>query len=463
MKYAFPAAAIAGTFVLTFLGLSIPALAAVCFVTVIVWARRSASRLAGLTVVAAIAVPLVPGFQETRTPQVSAYAVVFLTLLACVLALLKRRGVRMSLSLIVLVVLGGLPLLTVGILGFDQFRLLAGLDVALGVALAIGVGLATDAAERQKVLKVLTFIAYCTAVIALYEAATKTPLYEFTHFQVQGNSRAAFRAASLFGHPLVLCVFMAFVGVANMARPVWDKREWLFARVPSVAAPLAGAAASGSRSILLMVGVGILAMLFSRRDAGTRKATRFAFATLAVVLGILGLQPGSLLSGRFDQLSTQEQAIRLNGFDVANRITEGSEVVIGGGPRAVAEASHVYSFAAFRTVDNQFFTAYADYGLIGVVLVSAMVVILLLGLGRQGLDPWQRTGAVAGSIFLPAFFVMEPLSWPAVAALFGFAVGFVASKKAGARQERELRPSNDGSDRHSERGGKLPHSLVSGA
>lgn len=445
MKYAFPAAAIVGAFLLAFLGLGGTVLAAIGFAALLLWSRKSASRLAGVAVVSAIGVPLVPAFQETRTPQVTAYSVVFLLLLFCALALLRRRGKSVRLPLATLVILAGLPLLTVGLAGFDQFRLLAGMAVALSLSLSISLGLAADSLERQSILKTLTFIAYGTAAIALYEAATKTPLYEFTAFQVQGNARAAFRAASLFGHPLVLCVFMAFVAVANMARPMWDKRDWLFARIPSVAVPLAGAAASGSRSILLMAGVGILAMLFARREAGTSKAARFSFAALAVVLGVLGLQPGSLLSGRFDQLSTQEQAIRLNGFDVVIGITHGLAILVGGGPREVADASHTYRAAAFRTVDNQFFTAYADYGLVGVVLVAALVLIVLRGLRSRNLDPWRRTGAVAGSIFLPAFFVMEPLSWPAVAVLFGLAVGFCSMGAAGTPRKSESRPASPAS------------------
>ncbi|WP_224026362.1 hypothetical protein [Arthrobacter sp. NicSoilC5] len=445
MKYAFPVAAIAGAFAISFLGMSAAALVALGLIAAVLWARDSASRIGALAVSFAIAIPLVPGYQETRTPQVTAYAVVFIVLLGCVLLLLKRRGRPLRLPLSVLGILGGLALLTVGLLGFDQFRLVAGIAVAAGLALAGGVGVATDAAERQNLLKTLTFIAYAMAAIAIYEAIVKHPLYEFTNFQVQANARSAFRAAALFGHPLVLCVFMAFVAVANMARPVWGKREWLFARVPSVAVPLAGAAASGSRSILLMVGVGILAMLVARVHAGGSKVGRFAVAVLAVVLGVLGLQPGSLLSGRLDQLSAQEQAVRLGGFEVVTRITSGAKVIIGGGPRAVAKAANTDNLASFGTVDNQFFTAYADYGLVGFVLVAVLVLTVLAGLRRRGLDPWQRTGAIAGSIFLPAFFVMEPLSWPAVAVLFGFALGF-CSFGAGASPEKMPRPDVLGSD-----------------
>ncbi|MHC6229970.1 hypothetical protein ACX5I6_09750 [Arthrobacter sp. MMS24-T111] len=419
-----------GTFAVVFLGFAVQALLFIGLGALVLWARKSPARLGGVSVVFAVAIPLVPGLQETRTPQVAAYAILFALLLFPALDLLRARQKRLRLPLMVLGVLSGLPLLTVGVLGFDQFRLLAGLVVATSVALAISIGLAADHLDRQRLLRMLTFLAYVTAAIALYEVATGKPLYEFTNFQVQSNQRAAFRAASLFGHPLVLCVFMAFVAVVNMARPAWTTASRLFARFPSVGIPLAGAAASGSRSVLLMVGVGITAMLVVRRDGSSNKSHRFVVAVLAVVLGILGLQPGSLLSGRFDQLSTREQSIRLGGFDVVNQITTGAEIIVGGGPRSVADASKTYSFASFRTVDNQFFTAYADYGLIGVALVVGLICLVLVGVRRKGLDPLQRAMAVAGSIFLPAFFVMEPMSWPAIAVLFGFAVGSAVNEQS---------------------------------
>ena len=388
------------------------------------WARNSASRLGLLGAVLLIGVPLVPGMQETRQPQLFALLVVSVSILGMSWRLAAKRRRRARVSYAAFIVLSVLTCLTVGVEYGDQFRLLTGLVLASTVALPLAISAAAEDSEMRTILGGLTVIAVVAAGVAFYEAGAKAPLYKFTTFQTHANPLITFRASAFFGHPLVLCVFLSFVALANMIRPRWDTSKWYTSRLLTVAVPLAGAAASGSRSIALFIAVGILGIVFMRQDTVRRKWVAFLMVCAALVLGYFTLSGDSALVDRFGGLTTGEQSVRLNGFSVVTGITQGLEVFIGAGPRSVAAAYLTsMSGATFGTVDNEFFTTYADYGLAGLALIVMLVLRLIAALRSKGPGPWAQSMVVASMAPLAAFVVMDTLSWPILALLFGLGSG----------------------------------------
>jgi hypothetical protein len=445
------AAAIIGTSVLAFLlaastTYALIGVAGAAFIGVLAWSRNSAARLGNVAVALLIGIPLVPGLQETRQPQLLVLLTVSAGLLLMLLrlALIRHRSIRLPLwTLIVLVVLTSL---TVAVVNADLFRLLSG--YALASVLALGIALSSVATEdeKQHVLGVLTVIAIAAAAIAIVESINRAPIYQFTAFQIHSNPLAAFRASSFLGHPLVLCVFLSFVAIANTVRPNWSKPLWITRRLVTVGIPLAGAAVSGSRSIALFAAVGILSILIMRQEKHHRRVLAFGLALVSAALGYFALSTDSVLAQRFGSLTADEQSVRLGGWAVVQHITEGIEVFIGGGPRSVAAAYQTAAGgASFGTVDNQFLTAYADFGLVGLTLLVVLAVLVAAGLRRRDAGPWTRTMIVASTAPLAAFFVMDPLSWPILSLLFGLGAGAITTPEAApaepARPTARLRAS----------------------
>jgi hypothetical protein len=428
------AAGLLGAAALTYLVATQPTnalmgVAALAFVVALAWAGHSASRLGILSAVLLIGIPLVPGLQETRQPQLFAMLAVSGSLLAVALALARRRKKRARVAYGTATILAVLTLLTVGFEHPDQFRLLVGLVLAFTVALPLAISAAADERELQAIVTGITVIAIIAAGIALVESVNRAPLIKFTAFQEHTSPLVAFRASSIFGHPLVLCVFLSFIALANIVRPRWDQSKWYSSRLITVGIPLAGAAVSGSRSIALFMAVGILSILAMRQDLVRRKGIAFAMIVASIGLGYFALSTDSALAARFGGLTEGEQAVRIGGLDVVMGITRGMEVFIGGGPRAVAAAYQTASGGAiFGTVDNQLLTSYADYGLVGLALVLALVVRLIVGLRRGSTGPWARALIVASMSVFAAFFVMDPLAWPILAFIFGLGAGAMTTK-----------------------------------
>lgn len=446
MKYAAAAVAISliGSFALAYsistngwmLGIG---LAAIAFVAVLYWVRNSAARIATTAATMLIGLPLVPGLQEQRQPQLFGLLFVSGAFLGLTLWLAKKRKRSAVTPYAAVAIIGLLTALTAGVAHPDQFRLLVGLVLAVTVALPLAITAAADEGELAFILRHLTLIGVIAAIIAVGEAINQAPLYKFTAFQEHSNPLVAFRASSIFGHPLVLCVYLSFVALANIVRPSWTQARWYTGRLITVGVPLAGAAASGSRSIALFIAVGIIAILVMRQERVRRKGPAFLILLTAAAMGYFALADNSALTERFGSLSASEQSVRLGGLDIVLAITHGLEVCIGGGPRAVAAAYLTVSDGVtFGTVDNQFLTTYADYGLVGLALVVFLAVRLIGKLRRKGFGPWSLALVVAAMAPLTAFFVMDALAWPILAFVFGLGAGVMPERTEHEDREDDM-------------------------
>lgn len=426
------ASAILGTCVLVWLLIVKPhyllaVIGGLALVLLLAAVRKSVAAMAIASVVLLIALPIVPGLQEARRPQMFAYLVATIPMWMVVIRISLVRQQSQRLSVAVFATFGGLSLLTVGAMHYDQFRLMYGFVVAAVLALAIALGKAATDRELSVIAVALTMIASITTVMAVIETIRHSPIYTFTTFQTPSNYLTSFRATAAFGHPLVLATFSTFVAAVNMARPKWPSRNFFASRFFTVAVPLTGAATTVSRSLIIGIASGVLAIILARADGERRGAKMFAAlaGVAALAGGLFALTSIPAVSRRFDQLSTTEQSVRLNGIHTVMSTTVGLGRIIGEGPRSIAAvfASGTDSAVTFGTVDDQFLTSYADFGIVGFVLTAALALIVIGATRKRNLTDWQRTVGIASITVLMAFFWFDLFAWPSVALLFGIGVG----------------------------------------
>lgn len=388
----------------------------------------SVARTLIFTYLGLVLIPVLPAFQAlNRSQLIATLGIAVLGYSSC-LRIAYNRGTPVGVGWWAAAVPILLSLASVGLIHADPVRLAMGVLTGLLIGVSVLAGkIATDA-ERRTILVALTVFAQLLALIALVEAYRGVPVYDFTPFQTSENARVVFRASALLGHPVVLSTVLISVAAANMARPraafPWVVRT----RILCVGLPLVGAAATVSRSAGVMILVATLAVASAQRPArgtGTgRGFPMFVLAVSALFVWTALLDPNSAFGQRLSELSISEQSVRISGFDVVRHITTGIEVIVGGGTGAVrAEFASGSSVTTFGTVDNQFWTAYADFGLIGVFGLILLVAVVLLGIRRRGLTPWQHSAVIGGVVPVAAMLFFEPLSWPAVAMLFGYAAG----------------------------------------
>ena len=350
-------------------------------------------------------------------------------LLISAIATTKLRLIRPTLAITWLATISSLSVLTVGVIETDIFQLLVGILTALVMSLAIVIGKAATPREFATIRIVLSLLACVAAVIAITEFINKTPFYLYTEFQVPGNIYGVFRASAFLGHPLVLCVFLTCVAILNLSGPVLGSMHGKVFQVLSVALPLAGASASVSRSVWLFVAAGLIGILLARADSGRSKVAAFGVAAAAAV-GSITLSFGGGFGQRFGELSAQDQRIRLGGFDSVLQITNDQEIVIGAGPKAVAKAfSNNVEGVIYGTVDNQLFTTYAEYGLIGFTLTAVLLSVLIQGMRSPILGSWRRSFVLGAIPCAAGFFLMEPIGWPLLSIMFGIGVGAASSSR----------------------------------
>jgi hypothetical protein len=373
-----------------------------------------------------IGVPLIPGLHEQKRAQLAALAALAIWSSFSSGRIAAKRGIDLRMPGLAAALFVVLPLLTVGVFGLDEPRLLAGMLTAGLLFAGVTCGMAATEHERRAALIGGTAIAFVMAIAALVENHMGKPIYLTNPFQAQPTPGSQFRASAFMGHPLVLAGFLAAFLIANLARPA--NRYPLFMRSRAVVSALliAGIAASVTRSAIPAVAGGILALLVSRRpsDGASRRKAAFGIAAVLALIVYLVLNSGtSQYADRFRELNSTEQQVRITGPQVVNSLTHGNARLIGNGPRAVAAAADQGdALAAFGTVDNQYLDAFADYGYLGSGALVLLSVVLLIGLRRR-MTALTRCGVLIGVPILVAMFFYEPLSWPSVGLIFAFAVG----------------------------------------
>jgi hypothetical protein len=167
------------------------------------------------------------------------------------------------------------------------------IDTYLVAGAAGLVVLAQNAGMRRLIGDVVLGISLLSALIGLFEAATRTRIMPY------GLDEAVFRPIGLTDHPLTLGLMCAAsIGFVALTRwPVW-------ARVVAVLLLFVGTAAAGARFALLLAGAEVVALLLLVPWGLSRAAERKAkFATLLLTLvvgaGLIAVLAASGFLSRF--------------------------------------------------------------------------------------------------------------------------------------------------------------------
>jgi len=423
----------------TFLTLRMPEymtylVGAIALIVIFAFARISAARIGITAVVVMIAIPLIPGLQEARSPQFIAYFAALLALFASAVSLAHRRATRIGAAWWCLLVPIALSAVSLGLINPDPVRIIFGGVIGGLLGVGVAVGRISTRTETRRIVMGITAIGILAALVACVEYAMQRPLYEFTAFQSSLNTRAAFRSSAVFGHPLVLAVSMLTVAFMNITRPRVSGPWWFKQRLVTVALPLIGAAASVSRSAIVILAVGLIVVVIARMDSDVPQFRRgfsvlIALASGAAIFFAIA-DPGGAFAQRFGDLSSAEQSVRLSAFDVAAHVSAGSPI-IGRGPRSVGDLFQQGDPSVrFGTLDNQFATAFADFGFIGLIGLILLALTLISAVRSRKIGSWSRALAIGGFAPLMAMFFLDPLPWPSIGILFALSVGAALNRSA---------------------------------
>lgn len=285
---------------------------------------------------------------------------------------------------------------------------------------------ASTSEELRRNLRGLVWIANVATLMAVIEAATRTPLLHLSAFQLHPDPHVPFRPSALFGHPSVLAAFNTAVAVSCLSE-LWIRRQWSAPRFGwTVALPLLGALVSQTRSIYFVLPACLLLLVIryprTARQIGLKRIGVGALL-LVVVVGAIALADSGLRN-RFQSLTASEQGVRRDALSNAMDNTTGFATVVGNGPRSIQHAFDTLgSTLQLGTLDNQYLTAYADYGLVGL----AVLLLCFAVVGRSVLMRRQTATAAALSLgtltLFGLMFFFDVLYWPILCIVAGIGIG----------------------------------------
>lgn len=249
-----------------------------------------------------------------------------------------------------------------------------------------------------------------------------------THVNLTIDS-SAFRASGIIGQPIPA----AFVG-AGLAMSIWILSEGT-AR-PQLIRSIALLTASltlwltGTRSALICVTISSLlygiSRLFTPRRRRSRPASLFATAGLLVGMGVslFAVSSGSRLLDFSNLEGTQSFIVRSNALSVVSQLQDQcfACVIVGHGHGALQDELRLgYAVDNLSTLDNQFLSAYWDYGILGIGLLLLVGILSFKSLRRSETEP--RAGACFLLILFFGSFFFEPFYISVTTILIGACIG----------------------------------------
>jgi hypothetical protein len=255
------------------------------------------------------------------------------------------------------------------------------------------------------------------------------------------------RATSTLGHPLVagtILITFAFLALASNNR----RNAAFFAFIT------AGALVTGSRSAIIGLVVGLIALLLSGHLRPSRKLA-IIVATVAVGWVTIASIPAlnSTFSSRVLHANSKEERIRLNSLQtLENSFNKGDPTLLTGRGLQASQnfLKHTGGNLGFPVYDNQYVTSIYDSG--GLVFGIA-VILIVIGVIRTR-PGWQLTAPLLVSTSTLFFF--EGLYWPIMGVLFWLTVGLASAPatRAKAREAHSLQVSREAiHSAHSKGGG----------
>lgn len=387
-------------------------------------------RIAGVAGCLSLALMVIVPVQNVSSYGPLKYGVLAAVALLTVVTLMRRpdalKGRRPGLWLLV-AYFALLALGTPNSMDPGAWALLTGAAVAgLGVAVPFA---AMSYVERRRSLSFIVGLASAQALYALMELVLKLPpLWGYASIKASGDPNIMYnqifsgivRAQGTLGHPLPLALLM-LVGIALVVRGGGPRNGLVRGLV--LVLLVAGCFVAGSRSALTLALVG-LCFGFGR----------VPWKSLIVGGYLLGLGILIAIANGFRESDLYQRFA--NGSSVSHR-TGALEAVPGlltqqDPARLLFGNGYFSAYQLFRqgllqvgnffAVDNQFVMTLVEAGLVGLVVLGAIIVLATRRLGRDA-----RLGFLAVVAF---FLTFDVLSWPSGMALFAAFVGLAFSSPA---------------------------------
>jgi hypothetical protein len=239
------------------------------------------------------------------------------------------------------------------------------------------------------------------------------------------------RATSTLGHPLVagtVLITFAFLALASNNRR----------NAASFAFITAGALVTGSRSAIVGLAVGLIALLLSGHLRLSRKLA-IIVATVAIGWIMIASIPAlnSAFNSRVLHANSKEERIRLNSLQTLKSSFDRGDLTLLTGRGLQGSQNylkHSGGNLGFPVYDNQYVTSIYDSG--GLVF-GILVILIVIGVVRTR-PGWQLAAPLLVSASTLTFF--EGLYWPIVGVLFWLTVGLASAPatRARARKARAL-------------------------
>ena len=282
--------------------------------------------------------------------------------------------------------------------------------------------ISTDS-DKKRFLRSFNVIICISAIIAISEFTEGKPFFAFSPLQ----EWSPFRASGLLGHPLILATTASAAVAVSLIMPRIRK----FPLLLSAGLPAVGAVSSVSRSLIYLLTGAVMISLFVRNSQKKSRRKTILIASIFGIFMILQSPLSASLDHRFTNLSSAEQATRLNAPHVTNAIVTGYKQVIGGGPGYVPFAlsqspTLLRENHGYNTLDNGFLGVYANYGALGSIGYLFAIGMLVMTLRRKDAALGQRYAAVFGLIFVLANISFEALNWELLLFLLAWSLGAAA-------------------------------------
>lgn len=277
---------------------------------------------------------------------------------------------------------------------------------------------------RAAIIAVATVAAAYSVVEAIFAL---TPIWQGAKRFADGTSMAQrselitgmFRAQVTFGHPLIL-TFLLLVALTLVLRDLRSNR----ARVWLSVILLAGIIASGSRGGLIIAAI-LIVFQAGRATWAGRTPIALTVAGVAVAATV------PLWSPAVDAfLNTGSFTHRFGAFEAGMRLLAERvplNVWFGDGAAATPRlyAAGILSNDGLAAIDNQLVLSLAEVGIIGVVLLAAII-----GTALERAEPGLRVALI---VVLIEFGSFDVLAWPLSAFILWTFVGVAITRRAPAR------------------------------
>ncbi|MFD9662862.1 O-antigen ligase family protein [Rhodococcus sp. NPDC059968] len=308
----------------------------------------------------------------------------------------------------------------------------------LTIAGPLLIGMATAYAMRSHLLFVMASASVVNAVLLAWEYSVKKHVVSYffgVPFQ-ESASEELFRARGFLGQPVpasMVAVALCFAVLSFKA----ESRNGVAAKYATLCATVVTLLVTGTRSAALILIVGCLLLALSRpRYRRIKVPTTLAVVgpLLLAVLVACSSQVVDILSGMriasFETLSGSSSVDnRVHALDVFEYWSEncnGACVIFGSGARSLLlELSNSLGILGFSTVDNLYMSVLWDFGLIGLMSISVLLVLAARGLRASGGYSTASSGSVIVILTLASGLLYDSLYIRSALFVFGFGLALI--------------------------------------